>query len=78
MKKNTFFGITQGLMWLFLCTKMGYGLSNWQFWIISIIGIVIWAIIYNKFCDDQFMLPNFEAMPSKGLQASCLSKYTEL
>lgn len=52
MKKNTFFGITQGLMWLFLCTKMGYGLSNWQFWIISIIGIVIWAIIYNKFCDD--------------------------
>lgn len=31
MKKNTFFGITQGLMWLFLCTKMGYDLSNWQF-----------------------------------------------
>ena len=52
MKKNTFFGITQGLMWSFLCTKMGYELSNWQFWVISLIGIVIWAIIYNKWCDD--------------------------
>ena len=52
MKKNTFFGITQGLMWSFICTIIGYGLSNWQFWIISVIGIVIWAIIYNKWCDD--------------------------
>ena len=48
MKKNTFFGMPQGLMWSFLCTKMGYGLSNWQFWV----GIVIWAIIYNKWRDD--------------------------
>jgi hypothetical protein len=48
MKKSTFFSITQGIMWAFFCSLVGYSFSNWQWWTIVILGNLIGSIIYHK------------------------------
>jgi len=53
MKKITFFGITQGMMWSFFCSLNGYGLSDWQWWVIVLTGCTIWSIIYHKCKKDD-------------------------
>lgn len=52
-EKITFFGITQGMMWSFFCSLNGYGLSDWQWWVIVLTGCTIWSIIYHKCKKDD-------------------------
>ena len=51
MKKNIFFGITQGLMWSFFNSSIGYKVTDWQWWAILVTGAIVFAIIYHK-CKD--------------------------
>ena len=53
MSKSTFFAITQGLVWVLFTTKLGYHVDDWQTWLITILGSVVFAYIYHHICKDD-------------------------
>lgn len=51
MKKNIFFGITEGLMLSFFNSSIGNKVTDWQWWVILITGTIVFGVIYHK-CKD--------------------------
>ena len=52
MKRNRFFNLVVGGFLGITTSFYGYSISNWQFWLILIGGIIVLDIIYNLIPKD--------------------------
>ena len=52
MKRNRFFNLVVGGFLGITTSFYGYSISNWQFWLILVGGVIVLDIVYNLIPKD--------------------------